>query len=956
MKLSELNKKDYQIEDDQPLKLSQISEYEVEDDEQEPNGEFDGILGAVNATTVGMGDGATFGTAPIISGAVGATGEFLGDLADLTGLTTDAKLEAQGFDIQDKTRGLEGLMNEYYKSRDMAIQRQAEARDKQPVANVIGGVIGGMAGAGPVAGMIKGAGKAGQLASKILPSISNTAKGLSTTSKVGLGALEGAKAGALTGFGSGASKITNPMEVVDETLTGAGWGTVIGGGIPLLGAAASGIGEIAGKTGIGKAISTGVRAAKEGLNLGDESAIIRKVSDNINKVKQTIAKHFGKKDTYYEFADEMGIRINAGEDIDNIIEDYITNGIIKESEKPQLQTFIDDIRSIQKDINIPAEKAKVQTELSASKKIDDAQRKTGATLETSTEIDKAIDDLRILPDVEGNLIGTQDRIKVPVKNPDGTTSFVEKDIITSKAIPEPQIKGKRIDTRDMSLKESDKLQQIIYTDKNAPQAVNELATKLYNVVKVAQEEAMEKGGMSSLTGNNHKLSTLFNAMKVLGIKSQDFFSKKPADQVLLLSKMANKFIEDGRIGDIMDNQAFKDLLNSVEPKSTEMVKDLIEYSKSLASFTRQNTDDTVSALRATVGSIPKAAGLTANVIARAGQSVKKQAELGLKEAFEKVESMTPDKVKDLGFRMANSTINGAKEFAEPLLKSADLNDRSRQAIMYMLTKQPAFREAVRRLENEEQEQAENDQLMMEQQQQLDELTPVQQINPSVTPQEPILEEFRKRKSGEAMIPYRSASQMNERSPSMVGEAPKDVIADNALITPELKKVMSYENNKGLSESIGGWNKQTQRWKPHKSVEGGADTIGYGIKLVPGRFSDTELERFRKDGISDDEAKQLFLKHFNEAKQDANDIIERYKIPEMTSGQKTALAEMIYQMGKTKIAGGTVDGKYIKGFPKTLEALTKGDWEAAKKHALDSDWARDPRTKERAEDVASRLIP
>ena len=62
-------------------------------------------------------------------------------------------------------------------------------------------------------------------------------------------------------------------------------------------------------------------------------------------------------------------------------------------------------------------------------------------------------------------------------------------------------------------------------------------------------------------------------------------------------------------------------------------------------------------------------------------------------------------------------------------------------------------------------------------------------------------------------------------------------------------IKGQENSK--QNKKGGWSAQHQKWFPHKSLEGGLPTIGYGHKLK----STKELDRFNQ-GITDTEAEQL----------------------------------------------------------------------------------------------------
>jgi hypothetical protein len=64
--------------------------------------------------------------------------------------------------------------------------------------------------------------------------------------------------------------------------------------------------------------------------------------------------------------------------------------------------------------------------------------------------------------------------------------------------------------------------------------------------------------------------------------------------------------------------------------------------------------------------------------------------------------------------------------------------------------------------------------------------------------------------------------------------------------------MKFENSK--DDPNGGYNKQLKKWFPHKSLEGGSDTIGYGHKIQAG-------ENFSK-GLTDDEAIKLLNKDVN----------------------------------------------------------------------------------------------
>lgn len=73
--------------------------------------------------------------------------------------------------------------------------------------------------------------------------------------------------------------------------------------------------------------------------------------------------------------------------------------------------------------------------------------------------------------------------------------------------------------------------------------------------------------------------------------------------------------------------------------------------------------------------------------------------------------------------------------------------------------------------------------------------------------------------------------------------------ESQLITRAINVIKAFENSK--ANPRGGYNKKLGKWFPHKSLEGGSDTIAYGHKLLPG-------ENFSK-GLTDNEAEKLLEK-------------------------------------------------------------------------------------------------
>lgn len=126
-----------------------------------------------------------------------------------------------------------------------------------------------------------------------------------------------------------------------------------------------------------------------------------------------------------------------------------------------------------------------------------------------------------------------------------------------------------------------------------------------------------------------------------------------------------------------------------------------------------------------------------------------------------------------------------------------------------------------------------------------------------------------------------------------------------------RRIMAVENSK--ASASGGWDARTGRWYPHKSVEGGADTIAYGIKLSNGtpeaalalkqgyltdeqaiHFADTLAQRYY------DAAKSVYDKKYGEGEWD-----------KLSDWSQSILTDFSYNPGLAK-------------FPKLMDGFHSGD--------------------------------
>jgi GH24 family phage-related lysozyme (muramidase) len=141
------------------------------------------------------------------------------------------------------------------------------------------------------------------------------------------------------------------------------------------------------------------------------------------------------------------------------------------------------------------------------------------------------------------------------------------------------------------------------------------------------------------------------------------------------------------------------------------------------------------------------------------------------------------------------------------------------------------------------------------------------------------------------------------------DASKIKATDQSAITQSVQKSMgSFMDYIKKVENQGkvGYNAEKKLWFPHKSFEGGSDTIGYGHKLQKG-------EDFSK-GITDAQAESLLKTDLAKAKQQVYKEVGGVKL---TPQQEEMFVDFVFNMGT------------LKKFPKFTEFALKNDLEGMK---------------------------
>ena len=131
-----------------------------------------------------------------------------------------------------------------------------------------------------------------------------------------------------------------------------------------------------------------------------------------------------------------------------------------------------------------------------------------------------------------------------------------------------------------------------------------------------------------------------------------------------------------------------------------------------------------------------------------------------------------------------------------------------------------------------------------------------------------------------------------------------------------RRIMQVENSKDSKR--GGWDESTQRWYPHRSPEGGADTIAYGIKLSNGT---PEAALAKQQGYLTDEQALDALDTLVQKYHDNAKIVYDKKFGEgswdsLSEKSKSILTDYEYNPG-------------LKKFPQLMEGFNEGNMEKIK---------------------------
>ena len=599
------------------------------------------------------------------------------------------------------------LLKAYQKLRDESRQAYKAAEEANPKTYLAGQVAGGILPAVATGGTAV----AGKLAA-------------GAATKAGIGQLmkEGAKSGLKYGLAQGVGKSEAEIaegelgQLAKDVASEGAIGGVAGGVMPLAAPALKGAGRLIKKgveTGLEmvpgyEAMKTGFELGKEGIAASAKSlgAEYKKIAEEVTqKIKTKLQTAGVSKAEALELADQMNISMNAGDDVQTAIEKASRSVGVDENQKRQYIEFLK--RTMGEDVDLA--KATQQLEQKRAVAIEKASRE-GKQLQTTTEINKDVADVLIDPELQGRVVGFQDKLVKVGKDGKSKTSK----LVTLKTVKDPDIPVTARDIENLSPTEmADFLKDINrFTGNLNKQAQNDVERNARQLASQINEKLNTALQGTDLAPLNNEMANLFNAIKNLKMPGNVTTKNRMIvdEQIAQVQKKLMDISDKGAV----DKELIFKRLAEASPEFTadkNLIKLLDDYKK----IAEKGTGAGGFGLEALLGSAQRKVTTAANIAGRASRA--------LPEVSKKIVDASPEFVKNLA---ASVQANPKFQAFAPALQNAAsaTTEASRKAAMFALYQQPAFREMVKQMSG----------LEGATQKALDEYNPP--INPPINPDSP----------------------------------------------------------------------------------------------------------------------------------------------------------------------------------------------------------------------------
>lgn len=650
------------------------------------------------AETLGLkiGEGASLGLTDQLSGAVGAVVDKLTPESDV-----DKKLREEGFKLPE-----ESLLDSYRSARDYSKRLQEKSSEDNPKLSMAADIAGGIASGSMIGKVAQGTGRLAK-AAKFLPGGTELKSGQGILRSAKDLAIEGAKAGALTGFAKGEGDLTKGelTDVGMDAIKGAGIGSVAA---PVLtGSAKTALGAAKllgrGTKAIGRAIlggdkfDAGKLAGKKGIDLFNEEQVTKELSKTASSIRKEIGKIFKDNDKFemIKILDEAGVKIQAGQPIKEALDEMIEKGVMDTSDRKAIDQFSNYLNELITKKSTKLQKIEQSIEKSAAQKANKAVR-AGGQVETRTEFDTPIEDIVPLPEFKGSVKGVQD--KISYNTPEGK---VFENVLSQKAeldslIPDvlPDIDSLDAKTLDRVIKSVEK-----YTTPEANPSVSETARGLLKSLKDLRKEAGEGLADINVAERYRNLSKGMSVKERLG---KNLFKKSEASVDALESEIKSLSLAkpDSKQADKLE--FLKKQLGEVNPDALRRVESELELPSALSKIAKRDTDGTIQSLTPTTGF-----GLIGPAQVKLGQTVGRVSKrisdeiIDGKKVLKKLADDTY--LTKLYEKIGKLTGPARDNYSEVLekLTMPDMPDRKKNALLMGLMQDPAFRKMINKADAEE---------------------------------------------------------------------------------------------------------------------------------------------------------------------------------------------------------------------------------------------------------------
>lgn len=618
------------------------------------------------------------------------------------GLTFDFGDELMGgalaaWDVATGDPKLEDLKELYKKHRDEQRMQMEQAAEEHPAtyygSDIAAGVLpalltgGGTAAASVGKAVLKGAAK------KSLPKA------------LGKAAAKGVGYGAATGAGTSTADLLEG-EVMDFSKD-VGFGSAVGGamgaGLPLVGKAAKKGLDITKNTikGAGnlipgaEAMGLGYKAGKRGLGISQDDMIdeaLRVGKELDKKVKKVLLDSGVSRDKAVKLADEAGVRINAGESIDEVVESIIEEGAIGLEVKSR-DKLVNSISALKKGFNEQQELLKLESR-AANQSVQEGQ-KHGSELETISEINTNYDDALILPDAKGKVKGL--RSKYSIKSPEGVEEYTK---ILTKPLDDSVVKRIEYDTESMSPSQLKSMLGYINDnlvgDMTKKASTNErYARKLAVSLRSKLDDAVEE--FADPTGT---MAKTYQGMNKLGVKEAGKATETAIDNNI--DSIAKKLLSTGSSSDIDKRRAFEYFKKS-SPEYDKIIEEaefISRLNDKLGGMTEGvKTTNMKGLMGSAEGAVSKATNLAGKGV-RATSVYTKPLTQRVSKVANKVNEMSDDFLNWSATRMMSNKGSGGEYFGKQLQHAMSQEGPMRNALLWSLSQQPGFRSIINKQEKE----------------------------------------------------------------------------------------------------------------------------------------------------------------------------------------------------------------------------------------------------------------